>query len=177
MKKEKETEETEEKEQKEEEPEKETATEETEEEKKIEEQKKRIEELTQDLQRVQAEFKNYKKQQEKRMKKFKEKADTDIIKKILPILDNFEIALKTTEEKNSFYKGMEMVYAQLKKILEEKKIEKIETEGEKFDPKLHEAMITEEKEGAEEGEIIEELKKGYKKEERVLRTAKVKVAK
>ncbi|RME32199.1 nucleotide exchange factor GrpE [Candidatus Woesearchaeota archaeon] len=135
-------------------------------------------ELVEQLQRLQAEFENYKKRTEREFSEYRERVTGDVLTTILPVLDNFELALKNAkpEEKDGFYKGVELLYAQLAGVLHELGVEEIPTEG-RFDPRLHEAMLTEEQQGVEKNTIIEVLQKGYRLKERVLRTAKVKVAK
>ena len=102
-----------------------------------------IAELTETLQRTQAEFENYKKRVDKDKAEFVKYAKGEIIQKILPTLDTFEIAFKSTSDKEKFVKGIEMVYAQLFSLLEAEGLKKIESDGKKFDPYLHEVMLKE----------------------------------
>ena len=102
-------------------------------------------------------------------------AKGEIIQKILPTLDTFEIALKNTSDKEKFVKGIEMVYAQLFSLLEAEGLKKIEADGKKFDPYLHEVMLKE-KSDKDEDIILEELQKGYMLNDKVLRHTKVKVS-
>ena len=134
-----------------------------------------IEELTETLQRTQAEFENYKKRVDKDKAEFVKYAKGEIIQKILPTLDTFEIAFKSTSDKEKFVKGIEMVYAQLFSLLEAEGLKKIESDGKKFDPYLHEVMLKE-KSDKEDGIILEELQKGYMLNDKVLRHTKVKVS-
>lgn len=136
-------------------------------------------ELVAQLQRLQAEFENYKRRTEREFAEYREYAAGDAIKHLLPVLDNFELALKNVpvEDRSGFYKGVEMLYAQFTTALQELGVEAIDADGTPFDPKLHEAMLTEELPDAEKNTVIEVLQKGYLLKERVLRTAKVKVAK
>jgi len=127
------------------------------------------------LQRLQAEFENYKKQIEKQSQEFVKYAKADLIIKILPTLDSFEIALESTRDQEKFVKGMEMVYAQLFSTLELEGLKPIETSGNKFDPNLHEVMLKQ-KSDKEENTILEELQKGYRLNDKVLRHSKVKVS-
>ncbi len=141
-------------------------------------EKLKSEELVAQLQRLQAEFENYKKRTEREFAAYKEVAMGACISALLPVIDNLELALKnaTKEEKDGFYKGIELVYAQFLSILHELGVEEIKTEG-RFDPRLHEALLAEAHEGSEKNTILEVLQKGYRLKDRVLRTAKVKVAK
>ncbi|MBU0666824.1 MAG: nucleotide exchange factor GrpE [Nanoarchaeota archaeon] len=136
----------------------------------------KIIELTNDLQRVQAEFENYRKRTEQENIKFKECSEAELIKMLLPTLDNFELALKNKTTTKEFSKGIELIYAQLYEILENAGLKKIECTGEKFNPYKHEALLTEESD-KEPNIILEELQKGYTFKERILRHTKVKVSK
>jgi len=137
--------------------------------------KELIAELTETLQRSQAEFENYKKRVDKEKQEFVKYAKSELIQKILPTLDTFEIAFKSTSDKEKFVKGIEMVYAQLFSLLESEGLKKIESVGKKFDPYLHEVMLKE-KSDKEDGIILEELQKGYMLNDKVLRHSKVKVS-
>lgn len=135
------------------------------------------EELVGQLQRLQAEFENYKRRVEQERESSKQQACATFISGLLPIIDNFELALTNTKsDEGSYAKGVEMIYAQLRDYLEGLGVTEIAAKG-KFDPTKHEALMTEERKGAEEGTIIEVLQRGYELHGRVLRTAKVKVAK
>lgn len=135
----------------------------------------KVAELTNDLQRLQAEFENYKKRTERDNESFKEYSEAEVVKDMLPILDNFELALNNASNKDEFVKGMELVYSQLFQALEDRGLKKIEVDG-VFDPHLHEALLSEESD-KESGTILQELQKGFIIKDRVIRHAKVKVAK
>lgn len=132
-------------------------------------------ELTDSLQRLQAEFENYKKQIEKQSQEFVKYAKADLINKILPTLDTFEIALESTQDQEKFVKGMEMVFAQLYSTLELEGLRPIGALGKNFDPHLHEVMLKQ-KSDKEENIILEELQKGYMLNDKVLRHSKVKIS-
>ena len=136
----------------------------------------KIAELTNDLKRVQAEFENYKKRAEKENSHFRDYAKAELVKKLLTVLDSFEIALKNTDNHEEFVKGVELIYSQLYTLLKEEGLQCIETKDKRFDPYLHEVMLSE-KSDKEEDTILEELQKGYKFKQMVLRHSKVKVAK
>jgi molecular chaperone GrpE len=130
--------------------------------------------------RAQAEFANYKKRQRAEQVKIRELANANLLRKLLPILDDFDRAIATMPEgiqKLSWSHGLLMIRRKLEAILESEGVEPIETEGETFDPYYHEAVTHEEVEGYEEGEIIGEVQKGYVLADRVLRPALVRVAK
>lgn len=128
-----------------------------------------IAELTETLQRLQAEFENYKKRTEKENAEFRKYANKQFIAELLPILDNFELALKSINDE-----GIKLLYAHLFDILEKQGLKRIDATG-KFDPRFHEALLQEESE-KESGIILEELQKGYIGGETVLRPARVKIA-
>jgi molecular chaperone GrpE len=136
----------------------------------------KIAELTDDLKKLQAEFENYKKRSDKECASFREYAKADLIKKMLPILDTFDIALKNTNNHDDFVKGIELLYSQIYSLLKEEGLEYIDTKGKKFDPYLHEVMLCENSDKEEES-VLEEFQKGYKLKGAVLRHSKVKVAK
>lgn len=142
------------------------------------EQKERDEkkELIETLQRLQAEFENYKKRVDRDYENMVKCSNEDLIKQILPIIDNFELALKSCKVKDEFYKGMELIYSQLIDTLLSRGVKPIECLGKKFDPYYHEALLTEESE-KEPNTILEELQKGYMLYDKVIRHSKVKIAK
>ena len=138
--------------------------------------KTEVEELKDSLQRLQAEFENYKKRTEKEKGEFVKFAEKNLILDLLTVLDNFELALKNKDNGENFSKGMEMIYAQLFDVLEKKGLKKINAVNRQFDPYVHEALMQEESD-KEEGIILEVLQKGYLLNENVLRHSKVKVSK
>jgi len=140
------------------------------------EYEQQIGELTETLQRLQAEFENYQKRVDRDLKDKCEFASKDIIEKILPILDNFELSLKNTDDKEQFVKGMELIYSQLNDMLAKEGLQPIKATGTQFNPELHEAMLVEESD-EKDNTVIEELQKGYTLNEKVIRTAKVKISK
>jgi molecular chaperone GrpE len=142
----------------------------------IDEKDRRIGELIDTLQRLQAEFDNYRKRTEQEIIQFKERAEQNLIKELLLIIDNFELALKSNTEKTDFSKGMELIYAQLLQMLEDKGLQPIIAVNKQFDPYLHEALLTE-KSKKEPNTVLEELQKGYMIKDKVLRHSKVKVSK
>jgi len=145
------------------------------EEPKIDAKQQQIEELTGTLQRLQADFENYKKRVDKENKEFKKYVEADLVRKLLPILDNFEIALKNTSNKDEFIKGIELIFSSFFQALEDMGLKKIEING-KFDPYRHEVLLTQECD-KDEGTILEELQKGYSFKDIIIRHSKVKVAK
>ncbi|MBU1322065.1 MAG: nucleotide exchange factor GrpE [Nanoarchaeota archaeon] len=136
----------------------------------------RLKEMTESLQRLQAEFENYKKRCDKENASFVKFANADLISTFLPIIDNFELALKNCRAKDDFYKGMELIHSQLIDTLQSQGLKHLECEGKKFDPYCHEALLTEESD-KEQNTVLEELQKGYLLNDKVLRHSKVKVSK
>ena len=143
---------------------------------KKETKEEKIKELTETLQRLQAEFENYKKRAEKQGEELVKYIKADLIAKLLPTLDSFEMALKNTADKEKFIKGVELIFAQFYSLLESEGIRPIKAVGENFDPYKHEVLMKEESD-KEEDVILEELQKGYMLNDRVLRHSKVKVSK
>lgn len=138
----------------------------------------KIKELTEILQRLQADTENYQKRCEKQNAEFRNYASAQIIDKLLPLLDSFELALKNTANKEEFIKGVELIYSQLYDLMEKEGLRKIEAKGGKFDPYKHEVLLSEKTDKEEkDGLIVEELQKGYMFKDKVLRYSKVKVLK
>jgi molecular chaperone GrpE len=139
----------------------------------------KIEELTERLQRSMAEFDNFRKRTEKEKSAMFEIGARDIIEKILPVVDNFERGLATIsdDDKGSpFAEGMEMIYKQLMKTLEEAGVKPIEAVGQPFDPNFHNAVMHIEDESLGENIIAQELLKGYMYRDTVVRHSMVQVA-
>lgn len=138
-----------------------------------------IDELQDKVKRQMAEFDNFRKRTEKEKSAMFEMGASDMIKKLLPIVDNFERGFKsiTDEEKETpFAKGMDMVYKQTMKMLEEADVKPIEAIGAEFNPELHNAVMHVEDDSVGEGIIVEEFEKGYTYRETVIRHSMVKVA-
>ena len=137
-----------------------------------------IEELTDKLKRSMAEFDNFRKRTDKEKTQMYEIGAREVIDKILPVVDNFERAFEnvTEEEKNDpFIGGMDMVFKQLLKALEDMGVTAIEAVGSEFDPNLHNAVMQVENEEYESGIVAQELQKGYKYKENVVRHSMVAV--
>lgn len=129
------------------------------------------------LARLQAEFENARKRATREQQDFREYAVADAIKALLPILDSFERALQTgPAEKSEFRSGVELIHKQLQDALLKLGLRPIPAKGEPFDPHLHEAVEMVETTDAEDHQILEELQRGYKLKDRLLRPSMVKVA-
>lgn len=128
-------------------------------------------------QRLMADFANYKQREEKSKADFKKFASSSLIEKLLPVLDNFDRALKDKDPEDPFVKGVMMTRDELLKTLKNEGLEEIASDGEKFDHNLHHAVMTEESDTVEEDYIIETFQKGYTLNGKVLRPSMVKVSK
>jgi molecular chaperone GrpE len=146
----------------------------------LREAREEAEEYLDGWRRAQAEFSNYRKRQRAEQETVRELANADLLRRLLPILDDFERAIATVPNgirKLSWIEGLLMVERKLEVVLESEGVKPIETHGEEFDPYYHEAVTHEEVPGYEEGEIIGEVQRGYVLGDRVLRPALVRVAK
>jgi len=134
------------------------------------------EELIDTLQRVKAEFDNYRKRAARDQESLVARAGERIVKELLPVLDDLERALEAVEshEEAKLEEGVKLVHRQLEQLLEREGLAPVATDG-KFDPNVHEALLTQPS-AAEEGSVIEVLQKGYRLGDRVLRPARVVVA-
>ncbi len=131
-------------------------------------------------QRARAEFANYKKRNDQERQELFKLANTTLITRLLPIFDDFERAFQTLPGNLlnlTWIDGVVLIYRKLQAILEAEGLALMETEGQSFDPLVHEAVTYEESAEHEEGQIIGEVQKGYKLGDRVLRPALVRVAK
>jgi len=129
------------------------------------------------LARLQAEFENARKRTAREQQDFRDYALADAIKTLLPILDSFERALQTSSaEKSEFRGGIELIYKQLQDALLKLGLRPIPAKGEPFDPRLHEAIEMVDTTDAPDHQILEELQRGYKLKDRLLRPSMVKVA-
>lgn len=140
----------------------------------------RINELNEALLRSQAELINYKKRKDEETSKILKYAEKDILEGFLPILDNFERAIKMDDnnfgdETSKFLEGFRMVYNQTRTLLEKFEVKEIDCLGKEFDPSYAQAVIVEKDENQEPGVVLEVFQKGYMYKDRVLRIAMVKV--
>lgn len=138
-----------------------------------------IEELTDRLRRSMAEFDNFRKRTEKEKSAMFEIGAKDIVERILPVIDNFERGLASVPEDvkgTSFAEGMEMIYKQLLKNLEEAGVKPIEAVGQPFDPNFHNAVMHIEDDELGENIVAQELQKGYMYRDSVVRHSMVQVA-
>ena len=138
-----------------------------------------IEDLQDRLKRQMAEFDNYRKRTEKEKSAMFEMGASDVVKNLLPIVDNFERGFKSVTEEElqtPFAKGMDMVYKQTIKMLEDLQVKPIEAVGSEFNPEFHNAVMHVEDDSQGENIIVEEFEKGYTYRDVVIRHSMVKVA-
>ncbi|MFU8794534.1 MAG: nucleotide exchange factor GrpE, partial [Dethiobacteria bacterium] len=139
------------------------------------------EELLDSLKRKQADLDNLRRISKMEQSEAREYALYEFLTRLLPVLDNIERGLQSAraDEKipRTFIEGQEMIRKQLIQILEQEGVSLIEAEGEPFDPNCHHAVMQVESEEVEPGTVIEELQKGYRHRQRILRPSMVKVCK
>ena len=128
------------------------------------------------LLRLMAEFDNYKKRSARERENIYTDVRVDTVTRFLPVYDNLERALNAETADEAYKKGVEMTYQQLLEVFKKLGVEAIPAVGEKFDPTLHNAVMHVEDECAGENEIVQELQKGFKLGEKVIRFSMVKVA-
>ena len=133
-----------------------------------------------DLRRLQADFDNYRKRTLREQTARAASASQALVARLLPVLDNFELAVSSAERSRDFdrmLKGVEMVFGELREVLEAEGLVRIEAVGKPFDPERHEAVIAVEEEDTEPGMVVDIVRAGYELRGKVLRPAMVKVAK
>jgi molecular chaperone GrpE len=129
------------------------------------------------LARLQAEFDNFRKRQSKENQDFRDYALTNAIQSLLPILDSLDRALQTQPEGQEFRKGMELIDRQFHDALSKLGVEPLEAKGQPFDPNFHQAIQMVESKDVPENHVVDELQRGYKIKDRLLRPAMVTVKK
>jgi molecular chaperone GrpE len=129
------------------------------------------------LARAQAEFENARRRAVKEQQDYRDYAAADAIKSLLPAMDSLERALQVKADAADLRNGVELIYKQLQDALAKLGVRAIPAKGEQFDPHVHEAIEMVETSDAPDHEVIEELQRGYKIKDRLLRPAMVKVAK
>lgn len=125
--------------------------------------------------RLQAEFENARKRAEREKAEFREFAAGAVVEKFLPVLDNFELALKSTGSAEQLRSGVELIVKQMEEVLKSLNVTPVATVGEQFDPHVHEALGSVEREDMPDHAVAEEIRRGYKLKERLLRPAMVRV--
>ena len=135
-----------------------------------------LENTTDRLKRLMAEFDNYKKRSAKEREHLYSSVVADIMMAFLPVMDNLEKAINTNTTEEGYKQGMELVAKQFKDVLKSFGLEEIKSEGEIFDPSLHEAVSSIQDDTKRSQEIVTEFRKGYKMGDKVIRHAMVVVA-
>jgi molecular chaperone GrpE len=128
------------------------------------------------LARQQAEFDNARKRASREQQEFREFAAADVIRNILPVLDSFERALKAGGDAGDFRSGIDLIYRQLQDALQKAGVQEIAAVGQPFDPRFHEAIEMVDTTEVPDHHVLEELQRGYKYKDRLLRPAMVRVA-
>lgn len=145
---------------------------------KLEEKQQEAEKYKNLLLRSKADFENHRKRVKRDIQKARLFAGEDLVKDILPVIDNFERALGSVEDKSdSVYKGVELIYQQFINLLEKHNVQEIKAEGKPFDPQYHQAVMQVETEEFENNTIVDVIQKGYLYNSKVIRPSMVKVAK
>ena len=129
------------------------------------------------LLRTAAEFNNYRKRMDRERRDLAEYTAGEVMKELLPIIDNLERALQAVEQDDPLRKGVELIHKQMLDMLRKRGVTPIEALGADFDPNFHQAVIHEESAQHREGEVMQELQRGYVVGDRLLRPSMVKVAK
>ena len=134
------------------------------------------------LVRTAADFDNYKKRAARERQDAVKYANESLVEKLIPVMDTFEMARAAAGgaqagEMQSFQAGVNMIYQQLKRVLNEAGVEEIDAANQAFDPNLHEAVSQQETAEVPEGRVVQQLRKGYKLRDRLVRPASVVVAK
>ena len=140
----------------------------------------KVKKLEEALLRNQAELMNYKRRKDEEVSRMLKYSEEDIIREFLPILDNFERAIKMDDdnlddEVSKFLEGFKMVYTQIKNMLDKFEVKEIEAFGKEFDPTYHQAVMKESNPDKQSGIVLEVFQKGYMYKDRVIRPSMVKV--
>ena len=128
------------------------------------------------LARLQAEFENARKRAERERLEFRDYATGSVVEQFLPVVDNFELALKSGGTAEQLRHGVELIVKQMEEILRQLQVNPIASVGEVFDPRIHEALGSVERDDLPDQHVAEEIRRGYKLRDRLLRPALVRVA-
>jgi molecular chaperone GrpE len=126
--------------------------------------------------RLQAEFENARKRAERERSEFRDYATGNVVEQFLPVVDNFGLALKAEGTAEQMRHGVELIVKQMEEILRQLQVNPIPTVGEAFDPRIHEALGSVERDDLPDQHVAEEIRRGYKLRERLIRPALVRVA-
>jgi molecular chaperone GrpE len=128
------------------------------------------------LARLQAEFDNARKRAERERAEFREFVTGSVVEQFLPVLDNFELALKSDGTAQQLRSGVSLIVKQMEETLQKMQVNPVAAVGEPFDPRVHEALGTVDREDIPDQHVAEEVRRGYKMRERLIRPALVRVA-
>ncbi len=128
------------------------------------------------LARIQAEFENARKRAEREKMDFRDHVTGSVVEQFLPVLDNFELALKSEGSAQQLRSGVTLIVKQMEEILQKMQVSAIPAVGAQFDPRVHEALGTIERDDVPDQHVAEEIRRGYKIREKLLRPALVRVA-
>jgi len=142
----------------------------------IEQLKGERDQLLDRLARLQAEFENARKRAERERAEFRDYATGSVVEQFLPVVDNFELALKAKGTAEQLRHGVELIVKQMEEVLRQLQVNPIPAVGEAFDPRVHEALGSVERDDLPDQHVAEEIRRGYKLRERLLRPAMVRVA-
>ena len=143
----------------------------------LEEKDEEIIELKSHIQRLQADFDNFRKQNDKQKQDLIRYANEGLIVKFIDVYEDMERALENSTNEEEIREGLELIYSKMKNTLEKEGVEEIPEVGEKFDPFKHEALLTVDSPEHENNEIVDELMKGYTLKDKVIKYSKVRVCK
>ena len=128
------------------------------------------------LARVQAEFDNVRKREARERSEFRDYAVANAIEQFLPVLDNFQLALKSNGTVEQLRAGVELIVKQMEEVLRSLNVQPVETVGTEFDPRVHEALEMAERPDLPDHQVFDEVRRGYRIKDRLLRPALVRVA-
>jgi molecular chaperone GrpE len=128
------------------------------------------------LARLQAEFENARKREARERNEFRDYAVANAVEQFLPVLDNFQLALKSTGSAEQLRTGVELIVKQMEEALRSLNVQPVEAVGAEFDPRIHEALEMVEKPELPDHQVFDEVRRGYRIKERLLRPALVRVA-
>ena len=141
----------------------------------IEQLKGERDQLLDRLARLQAEFDNARKREARERNDFRDYAVAGAVEQFLPVLDNFQLALKSTGSAEQLRTGVELIVKQMEEALKSLNVQPVETVGATFDPRVHEALDTVDRQDLPDHQVFEEVRRGYRIKERLLRPALVRV--
>jgi molecular chaperone GrpE len=142
----------------------------------VEQLKAERDQLVDRVARLQAEFDNARKRAERERIEFRDYATGSVVEQFLPVVDNFDLALKSTGSAEQLRSGVSLIVKQMDEILRQMQVAPVPTVGEVFDPRVHEALGTVERDDLPDQHVAEEIRRGYKLRDRLLRPALVRVA-